>query len=250
MFGLGKKPAVINGWICSSHPEIIWDALGNCPRCGLELEPGTLPVAETRPAPQSARRWFLKTGLAFLSGLIWLAFPLRHLGYGEDVGPRGGMGMMGGGGMMGVRVPKTLSTPKSHEWLSNLGEVLSLERLSLVQYQTDEDKFHVYRPYMMIIHQEENHIQWITELFTAYGLSAAGPTPAIKRSQTISQAYEIARGLEADLIPRYQGLITNAEDSDTRQVLNPILQQTRMHYRMFSMALHMGGMMGPGMMEF
>jgi rubrerythrin len=151
--------------------------------------------------------------------------------------------------MMGVQVPEKLPTPISHEWLSNLREVLSLERLSLVQYQTDEDKFHVHRPYMMIIPQEENHIQWITELFTAYSLSATGPTPAIKRSQAITQAYEIAMGLEADLIPRYEGLITNAEDSDTRQVLNPILHQTRMHYRMFSMALRMGGMMGPVMMR-
>ena len=95
----------------------------------------------------------------------------------------GGRGMMGGGGMMGVRVPETLPTPKSHEWLNNLREILSLERLSRVQYQTDEDKFHVYRPYMMIIPQEENHIYWITQLFTAYGLSAVliqpsrGPKP-------------------------------------------------------------------------
>lgn len=126
---------------------------------------------------------------------------------------------------------------------------MALERLSLVQYQTDEDKFHVYRPYMMIIPQEENHIQWITELFTAYGLSAAGPTPAIKRSQTITQAYEIAMGLESDLIPRYEGLINDAKDRDTSQVLNTILHQTRMHYRMFSMALRMGGRMGPGMMR-
>ncbi len=161
-----------------------------------------------------------------------------------------GGGMMGHGGMMGgVRLPEKLPTPQSQQWLGNLREILSLERLSRVQYQTDEDKFQVYRPYMMIIPQEENHIQWISQLFAAYGLSAAGPTPAIKRSQTIAQAYEIAMGLESDLIPRYDWLISNAEDSDTGRVLNTILHQTRMHYRMFSMALRMGGMMGPGMMR-
>jgi hypothetical protein len=243
------KTAVISGWVCSSHPEIIWDAPGKCPRCRQELEPGTLPVAETRPAPEFPRRQFLKTGLSLLTGLIWLAYPLRHETYGQCMGPGGGMGMMGGGGMMGVRVPEKLPTPRSQQWLNNSREVLSLERLSLVQYQTDEDKFHVYRPYMMIIPQEENHIQWITQLFTAYGLSAAGPTPAIRKSQTITQAYEIAIGLEADLMPRYEWLITNAEDSDSRQVLNAILHQTRMHYRMFNMALRMGGMMGPGTMR-
>jgi hypothetical protein len=249
MFKSGQKQDVIEGWLCSSHPEIIWDAPGKCPRCRLELEPGTLQLAETRPALHSGRRWFLKTGLAFLFGLIWLAYPLRHDTYGQGMGSGGGKGMMGGGGMMGARVPETLPTPKSHQWLSNLREVLSLERLSLVQYQTDEDKFQVYRPYMMIIPQEENHIHWITELFTAYGLSAAGPTPAIRRSNTITQAYEIAMGLESDLIPRYEGLITNAEDSDTGRVLDTILHQTTMHYRMFSMALRMGGGMGRGMMR-
>ena len=150
---------------------------------------------------------------------------------------------------MSVRIPETLPTPKNQQWLGNLREILSLERLSKVQYQTDEDKFHVYRPYRMIIPQEEDHIQWISRLFTAYGLSAAGPTPAIKRSQSISQAYEIAMGLEADLVPRYEWLIAKAEDSNSGQVLNTILHQTRMHYRMFSMALRMGGGMGPGMMR-
>jgi hypothetical protein len=55
-------------------------------------------------------------------------------------------------------------------------------------------------------------------------------------------------GLEADLMPRYEGLISGAEDGDTQRVLEAILAQTRMHYRMFSMASRMGGM-GPGMMR-
>jgi len=102
----GQKTTVISGWVCTSHTEIIWDAPGKCPRCGLELEPGTLPVAETRPAPQSARRWFLKMGLAFLSGLIWLAcHPASDLwnseaygmGYGGDSDYDMMEGMMGGG---------------------------------------------------------------------------------------------------------------------------------------------------------
>jgi hypothetical protein len=207
------------------------------------------------PAAPSSRRWFLKTGLCFLSGLLWLTSPLRRVVYAQGMGHGGGMGMgmhgpggMMGGGRMTLPVPESLPTPQNRTWLNNLREILSLERLSLVQYQTDEDKFHVYRPYMMIIPQEENHIQWISELFAAYGLPSAGPTPAIKRSQTITQAYEIAMGLEADLMPRYEWLISGAEDEDSQQVLDTILAQTRMHYRMFSMALRMGGM-GRGMMR-
>jgi Heavy metal binding domain len=243
------------GWACPSHPEILWDAPGRCPRCRKDLQPGSLPAAMVGPAAPSSRRRFLKTGVFFLSGLFWLASPLRRAVYAQGMGPGGGMGMgrHGPGGMMGggmmVPVPDHLPTPTSSAWLDHLREVLSLERLSLVQYQTDEDKFHVYRPYMMIIPQEENHIQLISQLFSAYGLSSAGPTPAIKRSQTITQAYEIAMGLEADLMPRYERLISGAEDRDTQQVLDTILGQTRMHYRMFSMAQRMGGGMGPGMMR-
>jgi hypothetical protein len=252
-----SKSSVISGWECPSHPETLWDTPGKCPRCRMDLQPGCLPAAAVGPAAPSSRRWFLKTGLCFLSGLLWLTSPLRRAVYAQGMmGPGGGMGMgrhgpggmMGGGGMT-LPVPESLSTPQNRTWLDNLREVLSLERLSLVQYQTDEDKFHVNRPYMMIIPQEENHIQWISELFAAYGLPSAGPTPAIKRSQTITQAYEIALGLEADLMPRYEWLITGAEDRDTQQVLDAILAQTRMHYRMFSMALRMGGRMGPGMMR-
>ena len=160
----GQKQGVIDGWVCASHPEVIWNAPGKCPRCRLALVPGTLPLAETGPAPPSARRQFLKMGLTLLSGLIWLASPLRREVSAQGMGHGGGRGMMGGGGMMSVRIPETLPTPKSRQWLGNLREILSLERLSKVQYQTDEDKFHVYRPYRMIIPQEEDHIQWISRL--------------------------------------------------------------------------------------
>ena len=218
------------------HPLLVFDGRDGFPLAAV-LRPGKLspmPTGTGAGNPSGSRnqtdpRVFQATvsenGTTLLSGLVWLSFPLRHETYGQYMGPGGGMGMMGGGGMMGARVPETLPTPNSHQWLNNSREVLSLERLSLVQYQTDEDKFHVYRPYMMIIPQEENHIQWITQLFTAYGLSAAGLTPTIRRSQTITQAYEVAMGLEADLMPRYEWLITNAEDRNTDQVLTSILAQ-------------------------
>ena len=145
-------------------------------------------------------------------------------------------------------IPDKLPTPKSPAWLRNLKDILSLERLSLVQYQTDENKYQVHMPYTMVIPQEDLHIEWISQLFAAYGLSSAGPTPAVRKSQTVTQAYEIALQLEEDLIPRYEQLINAAEDSETAQVLNTILYQSRMHYMMLSHALRMGGRMGPGMM--
>lgn len=251
------------GWVCRTHRNIVWDAPGECPLCRAPLARGNIfskpgdGTTETAPGPD--RRSFLKIGFGLASGLlVW--FGSRSICRATGIGPVSGMisnaRMMGGGcmggGMMGgmrgsVRVPEKLPTPRNPIWTSNLREILSLERLSLVQYETDEDKFRVYRPYMMIIPQEENHIQWITELFSAYGLSSTGPTPAIRRSETLTQAYETAMELEANLLPRYQWLIENAEDNDTRWVLNPISAQTGMHYRMFGMTLRMSGMMGRGM---
>lgn len=175
----------------------------------------------------------------------------------------GGRGMMGCG-MMGGRcpmcgqqwdgryeeysvVPEKLPKPKSEEWVNKLQEVLSLEKLSRVQYQADSEKYQVHMPYMMIIPQEDNHIQWINALFAAYGLPAKVQTPSVKKSDTATQAYEIAMQLEEDLVPHYEWLIQNAEDDLSGEVLNNILYQTRMHYMMFNHALRMGGMMGHGM---
>jgi hypothetical protein len=242
----------LTGWICGTHDNIVWDVLGNCPICRAPLAPGSvLPEREPEmlKAAGLSRRSVMRIVYGFASAyLLWMWSRKANA---EMIGHGGGM--RGGGGMMGgmiggdVRVPEKLPTPNSSEWIDRLREVLSLERLSLVQYQTDENKFRVYRPYMMVIPQEQDHIQWIMELFSAYGLPSAGPTPVIRRSQSLAQAYEIAMQLESDLTPRYEWLINNAEDAHTAGVLDSILAQTSMHYRMFSMAMSMGGMRGPGM---
>lgn len=248
----------LSGYICPGHPDVVWDEAGPCPRCHTAMEPGELaPDAAPQPKLDLVRRRLLGVGLALTSALVAWAGGLRgealaQMGRGMMGGPgRHGRGMMGGCPMCGQNwqsIPGKLPTPKSQTWLQNLKNVLSLERLSLVQYQTDQSKYQVNMPYHMIIPQEDQHIDWISRLLTAYGQSAAGPTPAVRKSQTISQAYEIALQLEEDLIPRYEKLIDAAEDPETARVLNTILYQTRMHYMMFSHALRMGGRMGPGMM--
>jgi hypothetical protein len=223
------------------------------------MQPGELAEKEVKkPKLDLVRRRLLGFSLALMSGLVAWASGFRgevlaQMGRGMMGGPgRHGRGMMGGGcpmcGQTWRNIPDKLPTPKSQAWLQNLRNILSLERLSLVQYQTDENKYQVHMPYMMVIPQEDLHIEWISQLFAAYGESSAGPTPAVRKSQTVNQAYEIALQLEEDLIPRYEQLINAAEDSETAQVLNTILYQTRMHYMMFSHALRMGGRMGPGMM--
>jgi hypothetical protein len=150
------------------------------------------------------------------------------------------------------------------EWVQKLREILTLEKQSLAQYQTDQEKFNAYMPYMMVIPQEENHIAWIEQLFKAYDLPANGKAAAVVENKTLTEAYELSTKLESDLLPHYEWLVKKAEDRDSAQVLNTILLQSRWHLVMFEHALRMGhgygysrgsGMMGgygygrgPGMM--
>lgn len=163
----------------------------------------------------------------------------------------GGPGMMGcpmcGGpwrnpnGWTGA-IPQSLPQPTDQEWITRLRGILVSEKFSFAQYTADEDKYRVRMPYMMIIPQEQNHVTWINGLFSAYKLSADGTVPPVKKSASITEAYQIAQALEADLIPRYEWLIGHTNDPTTRQVLDTILLQSRMHYTMFTHALQMRGM--------
>lgn len=177
-------------------------------------------------------------------------------GYGQGMGPGYGYGMgygMGPGygygygmgpGMMGgwdwVEIPPKLPTPKSAEWVQKLREIFVLEKESLAQYQADQEKFNAYMPYMMIIPQEENHIEWIGQLFAAYGLPSDGKVPPVVQSAALKDAYELSAKMEADLLPRYEWLIRKAEDRDSAQALNTILLQSRWHLVMFEHAIRMG----------
>ena len=135
----------------------------------------------------------------------------------------------------------------SDEWVDKLRNVLALEKLSQAQYESDRDKYHVNMPYMMVIPQEENHIDLISKLFAAYGLPSNVKVPKVKKSKTLTEAYENAKKLEEDLIPQYEWLIQIANDDTTLQVLDAILLETRMHYTMFAHALRMGWTKGRGM---
>lgn len=181
----------------------------------------------------------------FLLFLSWAMAHLWGLGrFGSTMVQAQGHGMMGGGmggcpmcGQSWKKIPDKLPTPKSREWINELKEALSLEKLSLAQYETDSQKFQINMPYMMIMPQEENHITWISQLFSAYGIEPDSKVPPVAQSIRLRQAYEIAIKLESDLIPRYESLIRGSGDDDSAQVIKNILYQTRMHLMMFDHAL-------------
>jgi hypothetical protein len=180
-----------------------------------------------------------------IEGKAQMGHGMMEPGYGYGMGP----GMMGGMGGW-VTVPDNLPTPKNAEWIQKLREILVLEKKSYAQYTIDAEKYNAAMPYMMVIPQEENHVNLIERLFVAYGLKSDGkPEPTVE-TKNLKEAFELCSQMEQELITRYIWLVQNAEDRDSAQVLNNILLQTRMHLAMFQHALGMGGYgMGPGMMR-
>jgi rubrerythrin len=181
---------------------------------------------------------------AFVLGIPIAQSQTGRRGYGMGPGMMGGYGSGYGmsPGMMGgwIDVPTKLPAPKNAEWVQKLREILALEKQSLAQYQADQEIFNAYMPYMMVIPQEENHIEWIEELFKAYGLPSDVKTAPVVENKTLTAAYELSIKMESDLLPRYEWLVKKAEDRDTAQVLNTILLQSRWHLVMFDHALRMG----------
>lgn len=164
------------------------------------------------------------------------------------MGGQMGQGMGPGMMMPDLSIPEKLPKPRSEAWVRQLDEVLALEKLSKAQYENDSAKYRASMPYMMVEPQEEYHISLITRLFDAYSTKPNAEIPPVKRTDSLEQAYGVAMNLEADLIPRYERLIAEAEDGTVGEVLDIILNQTRMHYRMFSHAMRTGGRIGDGMM--
>ena len=180
----------------------------------------------------------LAVAVGFVLGTATVQSQPGRGGYGYGMGPGYGLGP----GMMGgwVDVPAKLPAPKNAEWVQKLREILTLEKQSLAQYQADQEKFNAYMPYLTIIPQEENHIEWIGQLFKAYSLASEGKEGPVVENKTLTEAYELSAKMETALLPRYEWLVKNARDRDTAQVLNAILIQSRWHLVMFEHALRMG----------
>jgi len=138
-----------------------------------------------------------------------------------------------------VAIPKKLPTPKSQVWISKLRQTLRMAELAKAQYEADQKKFGLTIPYLQIIPQIDDHIAWISQLFSAYGLPAHGKPIPVKTSATVLLALQAGKKLAADLAKNYEWLLNNAEDKNTKGVLNLILTQTRIHIIMFNYAIRL-----------
>ncbi len=146
-----------------------------------------------------------------------------------------------------MKIPANLPKPEE-AWLQRLSDVMRREKLSEKQYVKDSRKYNLRMPYMRVIPDEENHISWINGLYQAFGETYSADMLPVKDTGSPEEAYRFAMELEQELVPDYEWLIRKASNEQTRQIIETILFQTRMHYTMFQHALNMGGMMGHGMM--
>jgi hypothetical protein len=139
--------------------------------------------------------------------------------------------------------------PKDREWVMKLGKALTLERTCRDQYTADSEKLNISMPYRVVLPQVEDHIQALTDLLNARGLSAGEQPKSPVQTKSIQQAYRLAVKMGQDLIAHYEWLVRNAEDRDAAATINAILAQTRRHLMLFEHGLRsgrMGAEMGPG----
>jgi uncharacterized membrane protein len=177
-----------------------------------------------------------------------LGYPIQAQGPGGGGMGRGHCPMCGrqwdGNNHYTPSIPDSLAAPDDTTWLNRLDGVMARERLSRAQYENDQDTYRIAMPYNMVIPQEDDHIEWIGELYAAYGMQAPDSVPPVQETSSGRDALRLAMNLEQELIPEYEWLIEHADTTATQQLLGDILYQTRMHRTMFQHALSMGGMMG------
>ncbi len=141
-------------------------------------------------------------------------------------------------------IPDSLPAPDGTAWINRLDGVMARERLSRAQYENDRSTYRIPMPYNMVIPQEDDHIEWLGQLYAAYGMQAPDSVPPVQETSSARDALQLGMQLEEELIPEYEWLIANSANDETQQLLEDILYQTRMHRTMFQHALSMGGMMG------
>ena len=132
-----------------------------------------------------------------------------------------------------LAIPDKLPTPKNQLWVRKLRMALAMEKLAKAQFEADQKKFGVSHPYLYVLPEIDQHLVWISKLFSAYGLSADGKTSPVKTSDSLLQALKTGRKLEAELATQYEWLLKHAGDKATKMVLNTILTQTNMNKDLF-----------------
>jgi rubrerythrin len=135
-----------------------------------------------------------------------------------------------------LAIPEKLPAPKNQLWIRKLGTALAMEKLAKAQFEADQKKFGVSNPYLYVLPEIEQHIAWISKLFSAYGLPAQGktaPVLTVKTPDTLLEALKKGRKMEEELATHYSWLLSHTGNKTTQRVLNTILTQTNIHMELF-----------------
>jgi hypothetical protein len=135
-----------------------------------------------------------------------------------------------------IAIPEKLPPPKNLLWIQKLRVALAMEKHTKAQFEADQRKFSVANPYLYVLPQVDQHIDWIGKLFSAYGLPTEGKTPpekTLETTGTLLQVLKNGRKMEVDLASQYEWLLRHAEDKVTKRVLNTLLTQTNINRVLF-----------------
>ena len=79
-----EAPAPGVEWTCPMHPEIVRDAPGSCPICGMALEPRTVTAEEVENPELTDMKWRLRVSALLTAPLLVVA--MGHLVPGDPIG--------------------------------------------------------------------------------------------------------------------------------------------------------------------
>ncbi len=109
------------------------------------------------------------------------------------------------------------------------------EYLAKAEYELIMDRYGRIRPFSNIVRAEEQHIQYLVELFNTYGYGIPADTAKdhVVLPQNLKSAFETGVGAEIDNIAMYEAFLERELPTDVRDVFEQLKQASENHLRAF-----------------
>lgn len=109
------------------------------------------------------------------------------------------------------------------------------EYLAKAEYELIMDRYGRIRPFSNIVRAEEQHIQYLVELFNTYGYGIPADTAKdhVVLPQNLKSAFETGVGAEIDNIAMYEAFLERELPDDVRDVFEQLKQASENHLRAF-----------------
>ena len=109
------------------------------------------------------------------------------------------------------------------------------EYLAKAEYELIMDRYGRIRPFSNIVRAEEQHIQYLVELFNIYGYGIPADTAKdhVVLPQNLKSAFKTGMGAEIDNIAMYEAFLERELPADVRDVFEQLKQASENHLRAF-----------------